>query len=72
MRTLITVLAVDEYLFRNEEALRTAIRGTPLSGADWIDIADPLLGSEFVPIILIDELLIQVVLLAYLKLIIYI
>lgn len=37
--TLITVLAVDEYLFRNEEDLRTAIRGTPLSGAQWVDIA---------------------------------
>jgi hypothetical protein len=30
--TLITVLAVDEYLFRNEDALKTAIRGKPLSG----------------------------------------
>jgi len=37
--TLITVLAVDEYLFRNEEALTTAIRGVPLSDVSWVDVA---------------------------------
>lgn len=37
--TLITILAVDENLFRNEDSLKTSIRGIPFSLKSWIDIA---------------------------------
>jgi len=36
---LISVLAMDEHTFRTKEGLDKAIRGNPLSAADWIQIA---------------------------------